>query len=472
LLRFISRLYRNDVSNSLPALRDLVDLLRMRQPASHSEFARRVMQAESVGFGNLQARAVCAVFEADDRGGAEVIASAVLFGIGSALFAISAAHVFLRFRKSRLWLAAPGGSSIPLADVAYTFTGGFAEPDTYDNAFIRLSAQQVLELDAREHVPIGDVDMLERAAYERPLGSMYYVVGYPCRVQRKGEPANSVLMKTLPAPPDRYDRLGLSEITHIVLKWNRKSVQSLKGPMTGWKLHGMSGGGIWTAPRASQPPNPRQRFLGVLTEYHEGSLKTIVGTRIGNIVTGILDKFPELEGELERSSQHPRRTERPRAAGSAITLSAGEPRPLCEFIGSALMSVPGTVAFVILLRLTNEGTPTILRRWKAEALLLGSRYQLSVELVPPYGPPLPVPGLKGPLQPGMSIVEQTLSKPLGAAAVSGYILATTKELTVAQISKVPVQHQLSCEDASGIRWTFRSPSDDPDKRDHSEVMWP
>jgi hypothetical protein len=444
----------------------------MRKRVPYNELTARAFHAQATKFAETQGQAVCAVFEDDARGGMEVVGSAVLFGVGSARFAISAGHVFLRLRKNPQILAVPGKGLIHLMNRAYTFTATSPDSEKYDLAFIKLSQQEVEDLGDCDIVSLADVDMLERADYVSPWRSKYWVVGFPCRSQKKGKPAGSQVMRTLPAAKETYTKLGISELTHLVLKWDRKKAHSLGGPITGAKLHGMSGGGIWTAPPSGNSPLLRQRFLGILTEHHEGSLKTIVGTRIGSVLSGIFDEFPELEREL-RASASPSPIEPTLLTGWHPAGHVSEACLLCKFIGSAAMqSWDGTTGFVVFVRVTNDGKPTTLKSWKATLLIGNRRIELSNEYLPLDGPSLPVPGLSLPLAPRGSLALQTLAAPVGPSSVTGYILATTKDLKVATLGAHTVQAELTCEDESGTIWTFKSPLDNPDHRAPILSSWP
>jgi hypothetical protein len=82
-----------------------------------------------------------------------------------------------------------------------------------------------------------------------------------------------------------------------LLELDRKKVTGLDGPRAAPKLNGMSGCGIWTAPRGLHDEAP-ERLVAILIEYHAESTKAIVGTRISVVLDGIRQHFPALRPVL------------------------------------------------------------------------------------------------------------------------------------------------------------------------------
>ena len=167
------------------------------------------------------------------------------------------------------------------------------ETDRFDLAFTELSDTELADLGAQRFLTIDDFDLSERPDFSRPTGSKYYALGFPCNIQKKpklGAPTVPIAMvvQTLPATFDQYHPLQVAPQSHIVLNLDRKDVSGRAGRMTAPKLNGMSGGGLWTAPRTLERHTGDERLIAVLTEYHAGSAKVIVGTRIGILLDGIL----------------------------------------------------------------------------------------------------------------------------------------------------------------------------------------
>ena len=268
---------------------------------SISQEARSWMHAQANAFRTRRADCTCPVYDLDHRGELDLVGSALLLKVGDHHFVVSAKHVFEILAHRSLGI---GGEGIAeLANQQWFFTRGTtSDTDRWDLAFASLSTKQVADLGRSDFLQIEDLALSERPDLERPNGSKYFAFGFPCTKQKKprrGEPTEprSLVLWALPAPQKTYTRLAVEPGSHLLLEFDRKKVTDLEGPRTSPKLNGMSGCGIWTAPRHMRDAS-RDRLVAVLIEYHAEDMKAVVGTRIGAVLDGIRKHFPALRPAL------------------------------------------------------------------------------------------------------------------------------------------------------------------------------
>jgi hypothetical protein len=256
--------------------------------AQGGEFYRRISSSS------------CCVYGLDNQGEVEALGTATLIQIGRARFAVSAKHLFGRLQHGPLAIGGEKLAGIPSDQKLFYTTG---PDDRFDLAFLRLTDEQISDLGNCSFIADGDMDVSERPNLSRPLGSKYYALGYPCRLneRRKNQPIkpHSLLIATLPADMVAYSKLAVGPDSHLLLELDLKEVSNRAGRTTAPKLYGMSGCGIWSAPRELGLPSGDERLLAILTEYHGGSHKVIVATRIGALLDGVEKSFPELMRHAE-----------------------------------------------------------------------------------------------------------------------------------------------------------------------------
>ena len=87
------------------------------------------------------------------------------------------------------------------------------------------------------------------------------------------------------ADAGKYEALGASELTHLLLAFDRLATYSAPGRMEPTpKLHGMSGAGVWHFDHRS---SSHDKLAGLLIEHHQQDLKVIVATRMGEFLHGL-----------------------------------------------------------------------------------------------------------------------------------------------------------------------------------------
>lgn len=242
----------------------------------------------------------CPVYDLDRRGLPEVVGSAVLLQIEHRLFAVSAGHVFKRLHTNSIGIV--GSGLAELHGQNFYFTTDLADGhDPFDLALVALTERQITDLGDCHYLTLADLDVTEQPDFGHPLSSKYFAHGFPCSIQSwitHGQPVKPrpFTIHSLPAPVEKYDPLRCDLRRHLLLEFDRKNALDLQGPRTAPKPNGMSGCGIWTAPRgiASEP----SALVAVLTEHHGSSHKVIVATRIRAVLGGVWKHFPDVRPAL------------------------------------------------------------------------------------------------------------------------------------------------------------------------------
>ena len=244
---------------------------------------------------------VCPAYDLDERGQVNLFGSVILVRIAHLHFAISGKRVVELLSDRALIIGADG--PVEIGKPQFFFTRGTSgRTDRFDLAFGALTATQVRGLGDCQYLSLSQLDSKERPDYSRPMGSKYFVLGYPGSAVALPKPGAlavpaSLVVPALPAGQGTYAKLGLVEHGHLLLDLDRKSVSDPEGPVTAPSFRGLTGG-AWSAPRDLNPSQPPERLLGFFVEYEAGGLKTIVVTRIGAALEGIKRSFPPLRDVL------------------------------------------------------------------------------------------------------------------------------------------------------------------------------
>jgi hypothetical protein len=230
----------------------------------------------------------------------EVVGSALLLQIGDRKFAISARHVFKRLHTNSIGIVGSGLAELHGQHFYYT-TERAQEGDLFDLAFVALTERQVEDLGECLYLGLSDLDLMERPDFGHALSSKYFAHGFPCSVQNWIGPGDPVrprpfTIHSLPAPVEKYAPLGCDSERHLLIEFDRKNALDLAGPRTAPKPNGMSGCGIWTAPRGTASES--SALVAILTEHHAGSHKVIVSTRVRAVLGGVWKHFEELRPTL------------------------------------------------------------------------------------------------------------------------------------------------------------------------------
>ena len=258
---------------------------------------RRALNERAQLFTSEFRSAIVGVADLDARKRVEYIGTATLFKVGGRYFAASAKHVLDLLATRSLALIRDG--LVEVAGPYFHSQPSDEKEDPFDLAFVEISPNQASQLVGSRFLEVADCDLVHETVLMRPTGSKYYAFGYPCKLQKQLPPGEAFepepfVVQVLPASPAKYRSLPIYPEHHLLFDFDRKEASSLEGPRTAPKLNGMSGCGIWTAPRGPADPTQGQKLVAILIEYHGGSLKAIVATRVTVLFAGILKFFPDV----------------------------------------------------------------------------------------------------------------------------------------------------------------------------------
>lgn len=247
--------------------------------------------------------AVCPIYRAGRRGEPAAEASAVLTKIGHRHFLFTAARALAHVPAEPLSLG--GIEKIIDIDGEFYRTSppSIGGSDRFDCAVWPLSSRHVEELGPSRFIDLAEMDPAERTDHRPLIRSCYLPMGYPAKKQ---PPLRDQLMVAVPmlpvlhgVEPRKYEELGFSPDTHLLLEFERRRMRRGTGEITAPVPRGLSGGGIWCIPRlATLAPGPA-RLVAIFTEYHERHHQTVVGVRVGACLSLIANRFPDLRSLIE-----------------------------------------------------------------------------------------------------------------------------------------------------------------------------
>lgn len=249
----------------------------------HLEEIWRLSQQRAAERGERLARrlipSVLPVFVIDDRGHPERRGSCVLIQIGECRFAFTARHVLNEGDLRLHAAAAPRGRLNPLP-YAHAFNTAAIDLDV---AVLPLRRSELVAFDGSVFLGAADID--EHHEVKQSLdGNSHFVIGYSAsrsqvRVSHVGRNVHQVSFQFtgLVEPPETYAKESLDPAGHLIIEFDRDKLRFKGQTVTGPKVQGVSGGGIFhLADRSGDPP---VKLVAIATEHRRQS-RLIVGTRI------------------------------------------------------------------------------------------------------------------------------------------------------------------------------------------------
>jgi hypothetical protein len=249
--------------------------------------------------GRVQTTTVPVFIEADPA--PEHIGSGVLVRVGPERFLFTAAHVADFRKKGQLYI---GGESYPIrlsGNVFHTVApAGDRARDPIDAAVVHLSSDVVANLGDHEFLDIGELDIGSASRVD----DYFLVAGFPCTKQRFVQQESTIEAFLYPfvalsKQSHSYKAEALDDEHHILLSFNKKEMWRRDlGRVTAPNPYGISGGGIWWLPEYTGRTLGMPRLHALATEWHTGSRRQILGTRVGVFLEVIGRDFPVLRGHF------------------------------------------------------------------------------------------------------------------------------------------------------------------------------
>jgi hypothetical protein len=232
------------------------------------------------------------VYEPDDRGDPESVATGMVLELGPARFFVTAAHVLDRWHDRPL--SANCGATVErlTGEVTqlYSEVAGSPSSDPVDVAMMRLSSSAWEGLPSEQCVTW---EQLDHTPADRTERHVHAVVGYPVSKNRdlvQGHQVTSYAyqMLGLERPSSAYSTEGYDRLVNIMIGFEHRHMWGPEGLRTAPKMKGMSGCGIWRVGRSVWLFSRPATLSGVLTEWHpRGRDKFLLGTRIRPIIAAL-----------------------------------------------------------------------------------------------------------------------------------------------------------------------------------------
>ena len=229
--------------------------------------------------------------------------TAILAHANGRFFVISAAHVLAAEAVSPLIHGKNGATEV--GEVVVVTEGPKPLGLDVDLAYSEVDRAEVERIGAEGAIELAalNLDALGK------VGDSYVAIGYPAS-KSKVRVGARVLSNSLThliadsESAERYEELGVTPRTHLVLKYDRRAMASVGGPMTmGVHPKGMSGG-IVLGPfrRADAAAGLVAGAVGILIEYRERSASLLIASHFRFVTESMRLRYPELRTYLPMSS--------------------------------------------------------------------------------------------------------------------------------------------------------------------------
>ena len=222
------------------------------------------------------------IYVQDSDGEIESVGTGIFFRHQGQHFVLSAAHVLRRLREEQLLI---GSDHLIPMDGRF-----FASPsDDVDLGFVPLSDAQVAQLPGAVFLTADHVDRSDDPE-ARGDGRGYYAVGFRADDNAPEGTPTSVISRgsaylAHAAPLNKYQPLGLSPKSHLLLTFNRRVLYSGVGTTeTEPEPQGLSGCGVWRF----TPSALSDRLVAMLIEHSDGH-KVVISTRLGPLLDALAD---------------------------------------------------------------------------------------------------------------------------------------------------------------------------------------
>lgn len=263
------------------------------------------------GFAERTARAVerllpaiSPVFIPSQKGDADLVGSGVLLRIGPSELLVTAAHV-MDIAKGDLHI---GGES-QIVDISgeYSETGDPAtrDSDKFDLAILPLSQAHVSQLRDARFLSLDDLEPFETVDHRPVIGSKYLLLGFPATKQsvtRDGNVRVDPLRFVAQArPTTEYEIHGRDPSHHLLLEYNKKRGRAITGQVTLPDPYGVSGGGVFRVRGWAGEEAERETLVAIPTHYTGRVGKSVICTRIAEVLRGVMKRYPHLVSHIRRA---------------------------------------------------------------------------------------------------------------------------------------------------------------------------
>jgi hypothetical protein len=235
----------------------------------------------------------------------ELKGSGVLVRFGSEIFLFTAAHVL---DEPFLWSGTPEGFvPLPAKAIMSSSRNGRRQDDRADVGIVPIPQDLHQTLATGSVLTSSDLD-IDDLSIDAPATKHYLVVGYPAskakfNFRERCVRFEALVLTSKSAGARAYKKIGVTDSTHLVLDFEKKTSTAPDGHSIAPDLFGASGGGIWNLGNEYHAAGDGARLVGIGIEWHRRE-KAIVGTRIAVFCDVLRQWRPDLAEDIPGSRRH------------------------------------------------------------------------------------------------------------------------------------------------------------------------
>jgi hypothetical protein len=253
---------------------------------------------------HLVRRFVVPVFGREPNGNLYTEGSGLLLRIGRRYFLISAGHVFDRTRHP-VYLLGKHDENLRLVERAETTIDPAAQQpgQTMDLGYLQLARSEAETMGLENFLQPSNLIPRDAAAPRR----WYLATGYPDKYQqrdlgRRLFRLQDIYYGSVEVRDPIYSRLGLSRDLHILIRFDRRTIETPTSFGAPPSFRGMSGGGVWRLnPLEQYREDNKPMLAGIIIEQPARHKKVLLAHRIELVLAGIRQQYPELRDEIPPS---------------------------------------------------------------------------------------------------------------------------------------------------------------------------
>lgn len=234
------------------------------------------------------------IFRLDEYNCPDLEGSGILAKLDDRYYLVSAAHIFDACDKG-VFLIYEGIKCEPLdgsAVVTGRKPGQTRLDDKADIGFIRLTEKETNSIGKDNFL---DLDHISGPPMEINT-TVFLVLGFPVRDQIRNNREHKIetpltMFMTGNAKESAYVRSKTNSNTHILLRYNRRTIATKKSIGSPPDFRGFSGGGVWPISIFEEPTKDKPPiFAGIIIEQPMNYASSLLVTR-SNLIRAFIKKF-------------------------------------------------------------------------------------------------------------------------------------------------------------------------------------
>lgn len=222
------------------------------------------------------------IYARDEDGGLQCVGTGIFLEHRDKAFVVTASHVLTHYIDSDELLI----GHVRQFSINQRYFRS-REEDSYDVAFVPLTAEQRALLEGVRFVTSGDMAPIERNVQSN------YIVGYRADDNEAEEGQAEVIASwtgyaAMSAPPETYRDRGVNNPSRLLLTFDRRGLLGGDGPVDGEpEPQGLSGSGVWR-----QAPDRNDDKLVAIVDSHTDNGRLIYASGVAALLPA-LDDFAD-----------------------------------------------------------------------------------------------------------------------------------------------------------------------------------